>query len=284
MVGRDQHQQRDGQRLRRFFARQIFGQHVGRGPERRGGDGDERHRTEGAGADARDNDRPGKGDEGRADASCRGPLVKEQRRAEDDEQRPGREQGHHLPHRHAGGETIDEDMDAERRHEGTDFMQRRVTRSEILEPRCGRSAAARRSSRSDTARTPFRSRPCRSRHIGGGRQQRLRNVAAGEREAREHHQQGPEQHAAAGRRGKLAHRIVLSQPVSSGLRMECGTPRAPREASCRSFSFIRTLTVGSGIAPKSADPRVLPQRSRARRFRHYRRWGLSPRPESAGPS
>ncbi len=57
----------------------------------------------------------------------------------------------------------------------------------------------------------------------------------------------------------------------------------------RSFalSFVRTVTVGPGIAPGLLTPRRAGARcgrSRAgagRKARHYRRWGISPRPENA---
>ncbi len=54
--------------------------------------------------------------------------------------------------------------------------------------------------------------------------------------------------------------------------------------SAAAFSFIRTVTVGSGIAPESARPTteggarglVPPDRPGC----HYRRWGIPPRPEN----
>src|SRR4029077_16763283 len=48
------------------------------------------------------------------------------------------------------------------------------------------------------------------------------------------------------------------------------------------LSFIRTVTVGVGIAPNSADPAGSSDgRSRAQAIaRHHRRWGLPPRPEN----
>jgi hypothetical protein len=55
------------------------------------------------------------------------------------------------------------------------------------------------------------------------------------------------------------------------------------------ISFIRTVTVGSGIAPDLLTPRSQGQSralagSRAAHFslpHDYRRWGISPRPENA---
>jgi hypothetical protein len=56
------------------------------------------------------------------------------------------------------------------------------------------------------------------------------------------------------------------------------------------FSFIRTLTVGFGVAPNLLT--LLPEETYKReegarglgRCRPYRRWGLSPRPENIGRS
>ena len=51
------------------------------------------------------------------------------------------------------------------------------------------------------------------------------------------------------------------------------------------ISFIRTVTVGSGISPDlltSARGCPRTERSRAPAIAHrYRRWGISPRPENA---
>src|SRR5476651_2910149 len=57
---------------------------------------------------------------------------------------------------------------------------------------------------------------------------------------------------------------------------------------CQSRSlFIRTMTVGPGITPglltlQGIQPKLSTfKRSRARRIaRHYRRWGIAPRPEN----
>jgi len=55
-----------------------------------------------------------------------------------------------------------------------------------------------------------------------------------------------------------------------------------QKRSLTSFSFIRTLTVGSGVAP---DLLTLPSPSEDQalaglEFPPYRRWGVSPRPEN----
>src|SRR6516164_10325473 len=62
------------------------------------------------------------------------------------------------------------------------------------------------------------------------------------------------------------------------------SPRAKAPAA-RPFSFIRTVTVGFGIAPNLLTPPPRERRrSRARAAfpirRPYRRWGISPRPEN----
>lgn len=53
----------------------------------------------------------------------------------------------------------------------------------------------------------------------------------------------------------------------------------------QAVSFIRTVTVGSGIAPDLLTPmpaRACIGRSRAPAIAHrYRRWGIAPRPENA---
>jgi len=47
-------------------------------------------------------------------------------------------------------------------------------------------------------------------------------------------------------------------------------------------SFIRTVTVGSGIGPDLLTSRQDRERSRARFLTEaYRRWGITPRPEDA---
>src|SRR4051794_10331510 len=59
--------------------------------------------------------------------------------------------------------------------------------------------------------------------------------------------------------------------------------RAAKMRLSRPFSFIRTLTVGFGIAPNLLTlPRHRRRRSRAWARHPYRRWGLSPRPENIG--
>ena len=85
---------------------------------------------------------PAKPTSAATDAGRRGALAQEQRRAEDDEQRAGGQQRHHLPDRHAGGEAIDEDVDAERRDEGADFMGQRMAWCAGCRRRCAGSAAA----------------------------------------------------------------------------------------------------------------------------------------------
>src|SRR6266481_2333719 len=59
-----------------------------------------------------------------------------------------------------------------------------------------------------------------------------------------------------------------------------GTRSAPAEIF--PLSFIRTVTVGVGIAPTLlTPPDSSGRRSRARAIaRHHRRWGLPPRPEN----
>src|ERR1700716_3027265 len=71
----------------------------------------------------------------------------------------------------------------------------------------------------------------------------------------------------------------LFQDQNQGIRNDA--PHGMRLS--RPFSFIRTLTVGFGIAPNLL---TLPQGEEGARglgLRHpYRRWGLSPRPENIG--
>jgi hypothetical protein len=55
----------------------------------------------------------------------------------------------------------------------------------------------------------------------------------------------------------------------------------------RPFSFIRTFTVGFGIAPNllTLFPKGIPKEKGARGLgllRLYRRWGFPPRPENIG--
>src|SRR5450631_2408926 len=74
----------------------------------------------------------------------------------------------------------------------------------------------------------------------------------------------------------------LFQDQNQGIRNDA--PRGLRLS--RPFSFIRTLTVGFGIAPNLL---TLFRREQAKkalaglgRVHPYRRWGLSPRPENIG--
>src|ERR1700712_4758569 len=71
----------------------------------------------------------------------------------------------------------------------------------------------------------------------------------------------------------------LFQDQNQGIRNDA--PHGMRLS--RPFSFIRTLTVGFGIAPNLL---TLPRNEEGARgigLRHpYRRWGLSPRPEHIG--
>jgi len=72
----------------------------------------------------------------------------------------------------------------------------------------------------------------------------------------------------------------LFQDQNQGIRND-----APRELRLsRPFSFIRTLTVGFGIAPNLLTlPQRLKEGARGLGLRHpYRRWGFSPRPENIG--
>src|ERR1700685_2965692 len=72
----------------------------------------------------------------------------------------------------------------------------------------------------------------------------------------------------------------LFQDQNQGIRND-----APREMRLsRPFSFIRTLTVGFGIAPNLLT--LFPKREKGARglglVHPYRRWGISPRPENIG--
>jgi len=71
----------------------------------------------------------------------------------------------------------------------------------------------------------------------------------------------------------------LFQDQNQGIRND-----APREVRLsQPFSFIRTLTVGFGIAPNLLTPRLGNEGARGLGLIHpYRRWGLSPRPENIG--
>src|SRR5579859_3432416 len=75
----------------------------------------------------------------------------------------------------------------------------------------------------------------------------------------------------------------LSLGPESG-RTGLGPPRrhAPGTAELIPLSFIRTVTVGVGIAPTLLTPPDCSDgRSRAQAIaRHHRRWGLAPRPEN----
>src|ERR1700722_5704430 len=71
----------------------------------------------------------------------------------------------------------------------------------------------------------------------------------------------------------------LFQDQNQGIRND--VPRGMRLS--RPFSFIRTLTVGFGIAPNLLTlARGGARRSRAWVSSPNRRWGISPRPESIG--
>ena len=65
------------------------------------------------------------------DTGARGAFAQEHGRAQDDEERAGGQQRHHLPDRHAGGEAIDEDVHAQRRDERPDFMDKRVPGAQV---------------------------------------------------------------------------------------------------------------------------------------------------------
>jgi hypothetical protein len=82
--------------------------------------------------------------------------------------------------------------------------------------------------------------------------------------------------------------VFLFQDQNQGTRKRNNPREKAREAS-RPFSFIRTLTVGFGIAPNLLT--LLPQgystgggakALAGLGFRPYRRWGISPRPENIG--
>src|SRR5436190_21729318 len=77
----------------------------------------------------------------------------------------------------------------------------------------------------------------------------------------------------------------LFQDQNQGIR-NSGAHAKSREAP-QPFSFIRTLTVGLGIAPNllTLFPRKISREQGARGLgllHPYRRWGLSPRPENIG--
>ena len=81
-------------------------------------------------------------------------------------------------------------------------------------------------------------------------------------------------------------RILVSPMIPSGRKARWRHSRRSRAilptrwgAGRRTFSFIRTVTVGSGLAPDLLDPSH-GRRSRARSKAAYRRWGVSPRPEN----
>ena len=138
---------------------------------------------------------------------------------------PVGEQRHHLPDRHAGGEAIDEDVDAERRDEGPEFVQRAGWRVRRFLSPMRRISGSAKTWRSDIARTPCRSRPCRSRHTATGvGSSGLQDVAAGERQAGEQHQDG-----AAGRaplREAEESWFIIDPFVTSFLRVTDGSTAA----------------------------------------------------------
>src|SRR5690242_13139029 len=75
----------------------------------------------------------------------------------------------------------------------------------------------------------------------------------------------------------------LFQDQNQGIRNDVG-PRANVRGLRKPFSFIRTVTVGFGIAPNLLTL-LLGREGGARGLglRHpYRRWGFSPRPENIG--
>src|SRR5262245_12815315 len=75
----------------------------------------------------------------------------------------------------------------------------------------------------------------------------------------------------------------LFQDQNQGIRNDVG-PRANVRGRRKPFSFIRTVTVGFGIAPNLLTlPLRREEGARGLGLRHpYRRWGFSPRPENIG--
>jgi len=83
--------------------------------------------------------------------------------------------------------------------------------------------------------------------------------------------------------------VFLFQDQNQGIRNDVD-PRANARGRRKPFSFIRTVTVGFGIAPNLLTL-LLPRKTsrkdkegaRGLGLRHpYRRWGFSPRPENIG--
>src|ERR1044071_5241783 len=75
----------------------------------------------------------------------------------------------------------------------------------------------------------------------------------------------------------------LFQDQNQGIRNDVG-PRANVRGHRKPFSFIRTVTVGFGIAPNLLTL-LLGREEGARGLglcHPYRRWGFSPRPENIG--
>lgn len=84
-------------------------------------------------------------------------------------------------------------------------------------------------------------------------------------------------------------RLMILSPYTNCFRHSWGSEKQATLIAMPEVSSIRTVTVGSGIEPESADPRVhiknqKAQRSRARSpiflWGGYRRWGIAPRPEN----
>lgn len=75
----------------------------------------------------------------------------------------------------------------------------------------------------------------------------------------------------------------LFQDQNQGTRNDI-SPRAEMREPPQPFSFIRTMTVGFGIAPNLLTLHLVREEgARGLGLRHpYRRWGLSPRPENIG--
>src|SRR4029079_3583456 len=75
----------------------------------------------------------------------------------------------------------------------------------------------------------------------------------------------------------------LFQDQNQGIRNDVG-PRANMRGRRKPFSFIRSVAVGVGIAPKLLTLRLGREGgARGLGLRHpYRRWGFSPRPENIG--
>src|SRR5262245_17931639 len=72
--------------------------------------------------------------------------------------------------------------------------------------------------------------------------------------------------------------------LNQGARTRVGARARTRGPRGVALSFIRTVTVGPGIAPDLLTPRLVTAGARGlerRTARLYRRWGLPPRPENA---